>query len=77
MYNSMGFPGDPMVENPPTSAGDMSSISWSGSPGEGKWQPASVFLLEKCHGEGSLEGYSPWSHKESDVTQRLSTHTVQ
>ena len=62
MYNSMGFPGDPVVENPPTSAGDMSSISGLGSPGEGRWQPAPV--LEKCHGEGSLAGYSPWSHSQ-------------
>ena len=22
-----------------------------------------------------LVGYSPWSHKESDTTERLSTHT--
>ena len=23
----------------------------------------------------SLEGYSPWGHKESDMTERLRTHT--
>ena len=39
----MGLPGDPVVENPPTSAGDMSSISGSGSPGEGT-HPAKVHL---------------------------------
>ena len=35
-------------------------------------QPTPVFLLE--NGQRSLAGYSSWSHKESDVTERLSTH---
>ena len=39
-----------------------------------KWQPTSVFLPGKFHGQRSLVGYSPWSHKESDMTERLSTH---
>ena len=26
------------------------------------------------HGQRSLVGYSPWGHKESDTTERLSTH---
>ena len=25
-------------------------------------------------GQRSLEGYSPWGHKESDTTEQLSTH---
>ena len=25
----------------------------------------------KSHGQRSLVGYSPWSHKESDTTERL------
>ena len=29
-----------------------------------KWQPTSVFLLEKCHGQRSLVGYSPEDPKE-------------
>ena len=32
-------------------------------------QPTPVFLLGKFHGERSLEGYSPWHHKESDMTE--------
>ena len=36
-----------------------------------KWQPAPVFLPEKFHGWESRIGYSPWSHKESDKTERL------
>jgi len=29
------------------------------SPGVGKQQTTPVFLLRKCHGQRSLEGYSP------------------
>ena len=28
-----------------------------------------VFLPGESHGEGSLAGYSPWGHKESDTTE--------
>ena len=37
-----------------------------------KWQPTPVFLLGTSHGQRSLAGYSPWDHKESDKTERLS-----
>ena len=32
-----------------------------------------VFLPGKFHRQRSLVGYSPWSHKESDMTELLST----
>ena len=35
-----------------------------------KWQPTRVFLPGKFHGKRSLAGYSPWGHKESDMTWR-------
>ena len=38
----------------------------------GKWHPTLVFLLEKSHGQRSLEGYRPWGHKR--VEPDLSTH---
>ena len=44
-------------------------------PWRRKGQPAPVPLPGKCHGQRSLAGYSPKSHKESDVTERLSTRT--
>ena len=28
-------------------------------------------MLGEFHGQRSLEGYSPWGHKESDTTERL------
>ena len=36
-----------------------------------KWLPTPVFLLGKFHGQKSLVGYSPWGHKESDMTKGL------
>ena len=38
-----------------------------------KWQPIPVSLPGKSHGWKSLVGYSPWSFKESDMTERLHT----
>ena len=37
---------------------------WSGKiPWRRKWQPIPVILPGKSHGQKSLVGYSPWSHK--------------
>ena len=47
------------------------SLGWK-DPWSRKWQPAPVFLLGKFHGQRSLVGYSPWSHKESDMIELLS-----
>ena len=38
-----------------------------------KWQPTPVSLLGESHGRRSLVGYSPWSRKESDMTEQLFT----
>ena len=38
------------------------------------WQPTPVFLPGKSHAQRSLEGYSPWGHKELDTNERLSMH---
>ena len=44
-----------------------------------QWQPTPVFLPGKFHGQRSLAGYSPWSHKESNTAEhahaRAHTHT--
>ena len=32
-------------------------------------QPPPVFLPGESHGQRSMEGYSPWSYKESDTTK--------
>ena len=50
-------------------------ISWipelGKSPGGGKWQPTPVFLPGKSHGQRSLAGYTPWGHKDLDITEAI------
>ena len=54
------------------SAGDPDSIPGSGrSPGEGNGNPLQYSCLGKPHGQRSLVGYSPWGHKESDMTEQF------
>ena len=38
-------------------------------------QPTPVFLTGKLNGQRSLVGYSPWGHRELDVTEQLSMHS--
>ena len=40
-------------------------------PWRREWQPTLVFLLGEFHGQKSLAGCSPWGHRESDTTERL------
>ena len=57
-----------MVKNLSANAGDwIQSLGWEDPQGR-KWQPTSVFLLGKSHKQRSLESYSSWGHKESDMT---------
>ena len=44
-------------------------------PWRREWLPTPVFLPGEFHGQRSLEGYSPWGHKESDATNRLTFFT--
>ena len=46
-------------------------------PWRRKWQPTPVLLPGKFHGWRSLVGYSPWGHKELDITERLHSLIVQ
>ena len=36
-----------------------------------EWQPTPLFLLVELHGQRSLAGCSPWSHKGSDTRELL------
>ena len=51
---------------------------WVGKiPWRRKSQPTAVFFPGKFHGQRrSLVGYSPWGHKESDMTERLHFHFI-
>ena len=42
-----------------------------------EWQPTPVFLPGEFHGQRSLVGYSPWSHKEWDTTEQLTCKHTQ
>ena len=72
------LPSGSVVKNPPANAGDagdMGSSPGSGrSPGKGHGNP--LQYSSESHGQRSLVGYSPWGHKESDMTEQLSTHHV-
>ena len=62
-----------VVMNLPANAGDrrdMGSVPGSGrSPGGGRSKLLQYSCLENPHGQRSLAGYSPWGHKESDMTE--------
>ena len=69
----MGFPGGSDSKESACNVEDLGSIPELGrSPGGGHGNPLQCSCLENSHGQRSL-GYSPWSHKESDTTERLST----
>ena len=69
-----------VVESLPANAGDtrlrfdpwVRKIPWRQA-----WQSILVFLPGESPGQRSLEGCSPWGHKELDTTKRLRhTHNV-
>ena len=65
-----------MVKNLPVNAGDSGLIPGLGrSPGVGNGNPT-VFLPGKSHGQRSQADYSPWGHKELNMTEQLSTHST-
>ena len=45
---------------------------WVGKiPQRRPWQPTPVFLPGKFHRQRRLTGYSPWGHKELEMTEQL------
>ena len=59
-----------MVKTSAFNAEDPGFNPWVGrSPWKRKWQPIPVSLPGEHHGQKSLEGYSPWGHKELDTTE--------
>ena len=48
----------------------VQSLGWE-DPLEKEMALYSSILPGKSHGQKSLEGYSPWGRKESDMTERL------
>ena len=75
----VGFPADSESIESACNAGVQGSIPGTGrSPGRGQGNSLQCSCLENPHGQRSLEGYSPWGHKELDTTEQLMhahTHT--
>ena len=57
---------------PPIQETQVQSLGWE-DPLEWEMAPHSSILTGKSHGQGSLAGYSPWGHKESDMTEHSLT----
>ena len=54
--------------------GELGSIpGLERSPGGGHGNPLQDSCLGNAHGQRSLASYSPWAHKESVMTEQLST----
>ena len=53
----------------------VQSLGWEDPLEERHGHPLQYSCLENPHGQRSLMGYSPWGHKESDMTEQLSTHS--
>ena len=71
----MGFPDVSDGKESACNAEDLHSIPGSGtSPGERNGNPLQYSCLDNFM-DRSLEGYSPWGHKEFNTTEQL-THTV-
>ena len=70
LSKSLGFPGGSDSKESACIVGDSGMIPGLGrSPGEGNCNPLQYSCLEIPHGQRRLAGYSPWHHKESDMTE--------
>ena len=67
-----GYPSSSVVKNPPAMQETEEIPGSRRSPGR-EWLPTPVFLPRESHRQKSLASYSPWGHKESDMTERLIT----
>ena len=58
-----------MIKNLPANVGDMgSTLGWEDPLEKGM---APLFWPGESQGQRSLAGYSPWGHKELDITEQL------
>ena len=61
-----------MVMNPPAMQGTwVQSLSCEDPLEEGMATQSSILAWRIPYGQRSLAGYSPWGHKESDMTERV------
>jgi len=73
LYLQWGFPGGASGKEPTANAGDVKRCGFGPwvrkIPWRRPWQPIPVFLPGESHGQRNLVSYSPWRHKESDMTE--------
>ena len=70
LFSNQGFPGGLDDKESAWNAGGQDSIlGWGNILWIRDWLPTPVFLLDEFPGQRSLSGYSPWGHKESDITE--------
>ena len=73
-FSSLPFPGGSDSKESACSAGDLALIPGSGrAPGEWNGNPLQYSCWDNPHEQRSLAGFNPWSCKESDMTERVST----
>ena len=66
-----GFPDSSDGKESAFNAGNPGqSLGWE-DPRRREWLSIPVLLPGEFHGQRSLEGYSPWGHKKSDTTEKL------
>ena len=66
----MCFPGGSDGKESACNVGHLGSISGLGGfPGGGHGNPLHYSCLENPRGQRSLAGYSPWGHKDLDMTE--------
>ena len=53
----------------------VQSLDWEDALEE-EMATHSCILAGKSHRQRNLEGHSPWGHKESDMTEQLSSHKL-
>ena len=67
---TLGFPGGSDSNESGCNVGDLGLIPGLGrSAGEGHGNPLQYSCLDNPHGQRYLAGYSPWGHKELDMTE--------
>ena len=71
--NYIGFPGGTSGEEPPWQCRRCKKCGFNPwvrkIPWRRAWQPSLVFLPGESHERRSLMGYSPWGHKEMNMTE--------
>ena len=66
----MGFPGGSDGKESACNAGNLGSVPGLGrSPGRRHDNPLQYSFLENPRGQKNLASYSPWGHKELDMTE--------